>query len=256
VIACNKKLERLLLTDNGMPSTITSGLVQTVVQNCRPTLKMLQIGGQSKVAPFANAVLPAVHMALVQCLSRNRGELKQTIPSVVDIVKTRTSPERAATAECAPSLPTYAATMQTFPPPHQTPQASKGYARANINSLPSTPAASLQHIVVGQQFHQAFAPTMASPQHQFQVIPAAFHQHQLQQHVYTSFNGTTGAPPTLYATGPPLVSADGLATFSPTEFHSLSAPPGSTVVWYPVVQSENRGQLLQLPPGGAMQCSW
>lgn len=244
VLRCNKKLERLLLTDNGMPSTVTSRLVQTVLLSSRSTLKMLQIGGQSKVAPCANAVLPAVHVALVQCLARNRGEVPKAAPpsgpSQIS-ASAKKPPSAAAAAAQKPHgstqniapLPSYSATITGF----------CGHHGKQPLALPPGlfAAQSSQHIAAMR--------VAAQPLQLYQQPQYAAHQ---PLSFFTTSNGRA-ADQCFFAQGPQVLSADGLTTFAPADFHSLSAPPGTTIVWCPVV-SEN-GAVGGVPQG-ALQCSW
>ncbi|CUG86085.1 leucine-rich repeat protein, putative [Bodo saltans] len=294
VIAQNKKLERLLLTDNGMPSSTTSKLVQCVANCPRNNLKMLQIGGQSKVAPCANSVLPAVHVTLVQCLARNRGDtVKVPAPTAPLAGK---QPNMADFASLG--LPTYAS---TFTPNNFA--ISTNDTNGIVNNIPMFVTAAAkrpaqqfvqmqqvpqQQIRVGQPLQYFPIQQQATAQqqllhHQIQqhLLQQQF-QHQLQQQQqqqssiqFAPFSqpagvGMHGNMATYYAAPsttmggaiqhqmyPQVLTADGLAQFSPPDFQSMSAAQGSTMMWCPVVDPNSSAQIINISPGASFsQTSW
>lgn len=87
VLTSSDRIERLLLTDNAMPPAVTSAIVTSIVKCTKRVLKTFQIGGQSKVDPVGNQVLPAAHTALSQALLRNRNERDGVVPPTPTEIK-------------------------------------------------------------------------------------------------------------------------------------------------------------------------
>eukprot|EP00658_Telonema_sp_P-2_P067688 TRINITY_DN5661_c0_g1_i1.p1 TRINITY_DN5661_c0_g1~~TRINITY_DN5661_c0_g1_i1.p1 ORF type:complete len:194 (+),score=21.37 TRINITY_DN5661_c0_g1_i1:227-808(+) len=65
-------LEQLSLTDNEITTKGLSDIALALSKRVSPTLVSLQLGGQSKTPPLANAKNPAAHNAVSDLLNRNR----------------------------------------------------------------------------------------------------------------------------------------------------------------------------------------
>lgn len=213
-VSQSKRIERLLLTDNQMPVHITGCIIDAAVHSPNRNLHIFQIGGQSKVPPLANQVLPSGLTALATTLRRNRFANETNEPSEIAVPPTPIAFDKPKSQAKGQHPPRSRPIFDSRPagPPGRAPPPPPG--------PPPPPPNAMHGVEFSPHMMHPLQPTMyAMPQQQFVVM-----------------------------------SGSGTEQFMTSSPHVVLMPPGASLGQSPVVlltssQSSSLSSAQQVPGG-------